>query len=57
MLRVVVDGVRGFDQITGGAGVLTSVEVPVEARKVAARHFHAQFVAGEKNIGATILIN
>src|SRR5258707_6379326 len=47
---VVIDGVGGGQHFCGGCLVFAGVEVAVEARKIAAGNFHAQAVAGEKDV-------
>ena len=50
MFPVVIDGVGGFDPTQSAFWILASVEVPIEAREVAAGNLQAQAMSGKKDI-------
>jgi hypothetical protein len=47
---IVVNGLRGLDELCAGAEGPGSVQVPVEAREIAAGDFDSDFMAGQKGV-------
>jgi len=50
MLAVVINGVRRLHHARGVALVFSGIQVPVEAREVAAGYFQTQLMPGQKHI-------